>query len=126
MKQAIRSSGANITVQHIEDVSLCGLFLLDAAKKVDEIFGVHKPSTKHTVRDPQGDTTKICSYLIDNNASKEDLSKKSILTFDNPETKGLERVAKGWIKEYLSGSVQLEEDGSMEVTMDEDDLYYEL
>lgn len=126
MKQAIRSSGANITVQHIEDVSLCGLFLLDAAKKADELFGVHKPSTRHTVRDAQGDITKLCSYLIDNKASKEDLSRTSILTFDDPETKGLERVAKGWIEEYLSGSVQFEEDESVEVTMDEDDLYYEL
>ena len=54
------------------------------------------------------------------------LTTTSILTFDDPETKGLERVAKGWIEEYLSGSVQLEEAGSVEVTMDEDDLYYEL
>ena len=76
--------------------------------------------------DAQGDITKLCSYLIDNKASKEDLSRTSILTFDDPETKGLERVAKGWIEEYLSGSVQFEEDESAEVTMDEDDLYYEL
>ena len=68
----------------------------------------------------------MCSYLIDNNTSKEDLSRKSILTFDDPETKGLEWVAKGWIEEYLSGSVQFEEDESVEVTMDEDDLHYEL
>ena len=109
-------------MQKVQHVS----FLLDAAKKVDEMFRVHKPSTKHKFRDAQGDITKMCSYLIDNNASKEDLSRKSILTFDDPETKGLERVAKGWIEEYLPGSVQLEEDGSVEVTMDEDDLYYEL
>ena len=35
-------------------------------------------------------------------------------------------IAKGWIEEYLSGLVQFEEDESVEVTMDEDDLYYEL
>ena len=35
-------------------------------------------------------------------------------------------IAKGWIEEYLSGSGQFEEDESVEVTMDEDDLYYEL
>ena len=68
----------------------------------------------------------MCSYLIDNKASKEDLLRTSILTFDDPETKGLEQVAKGWIEEYLSVSVQFEEDESVEVTMDEDDLYYEL
>ena len=68
----------------------------------------------------------MCSYLSDNNASKEDLSRKSILTFDDPETKGLERVAKGWIEEYLSGSVQFEEDESVDIAMDEDDLNYEL
>ena len=77
-------------------------------------------------RDAQGDISKLCSYLIDNKASKEDLSRTSIFTFDDPETKGLERIAKGWIEEYLSGSVQFEEDESVEVTMDEDDLYYEL
>ena len=69
MKQAIWSSSANITVQHIKDVSLSGLFLLDAAKKADELFGVNKPSTRHTVRDGQGDITKMCSYLLDNKAS---------------------------------------------------------
>lgn len=73
MKQAIWSSSANITVQHIEDVSLSGLFLLDAAKKADELFGVHKPSTRHTVRDAQGDITKMCSYLLDNKASNPGL-----------------------------------------------------
>ena len=59
LKQAIWSSSANITVQHIKDVSLSGLFLLDAAKKADELFGVNKPSTRHTVRDAQGDITKM-------------------------------------------------------------------
>ena len=73
LKQAIWSSSANITVQHIEDVSLSGLFLLDAAKKADELFGVHKPSTRHTVRDAQGDITKMCSYLLDNKASNPGL-----------------------------------------------------
>jgi len=78
LKQTIRSSGANITVQHIEDISLCGLFLMDAAKRADELFGVHKPSTRHTVRDAQGDINRMCSYLTDNNACKEDLSKLCI------------------------------------------------
>ena len=32
----------------------------------------------------------------------------------------------GGLRSYLSGSVQFEEDESVEVTMDEDDLYYEL
>ena len=62
---------------------------------------------KKTHRDAQGDITKLFSYLIDNKASKEDLLRISILTFDDPKTKGLERLAKGWIEEYLSGSVNL-------------------
>ena len=33
MKQTLRSSGANVTATHIEDVSLSTLFLLEAAKK---------------------------------------------------------------------------------------------
>lgn len=126
MKQAIRSSGANLTVQHVEDVSLCGMFLMDAAKRADELFGVHKPATRHTVRDAQGDISKMCSYLTDNNVCKEDLSRAGSATFDDPETKGLQRVAKGWVEDYLSGSVQYEDEEPVEVTMDEDDLYYEL
>ena len=39
LKQALRSSGANATEKHIENVSLCGMFLMEAAHKVDSEFG---------------------------------------------------------------------------------------
>ena len=40
LKQALRSSGANATQKHIEEVSLCSLFLMEAAKKADRTFGL--------------------------------------------------------------------------------------
>ena len=36
----MRASGANETQKHVEDVSLCALFLMDVAKRVDRMFGV--------------------------------------------------------------------------------------
>ena len=58
---ALRSSGGNATEKHIEDVSLCSMFLMEAAKKADIEFGVTPRSTKHTVRDASTDIRKIAS-----------------------------------------------------------------
>lgn len=41
LKEAMRAGGSNITPQHIEDLSLCGLFLMDVTKKVDDEYQVH-------------------------------------------------------------------------------------
>ena len=67
----------------------------------------------------------MCSYLTDNNVCKQDLSKADSSNFDDPETKGLQQVAKGWVEDYVFGSVQYEDEEPVDVTMDEDDLYYE-
>ena len=58
LKQALRSSGANATEKHIEDVSLCSMFLM----KADEEFGVLSRSTKHNSR-------SFCWYQEGGNAS---------------------------------------------------------
>ena len=50
---------------------------MDAARKTFVQFGVHKPSTGHTVKDAQADIAKMCSYLGENNTCKEDLSTAS-------------------------------------------------
>lgn len=71
VKQALRCSGANITDKHITDVSMCALFLLEAAKKCDKVFGVPPQSTAHTVRDAKSDIGMICQHLLDKEITKE-------------------------------------------------------
>ena len=51
VKQALRSSGANVTEKHITDVSLSALFLMKAATKADAVLKVPQRSTSHTIRD---------------------------------------------------------------------------
>ena len=41
MKQALRPGGANMTENHIKEVSLAAMFLTKAAKKANKEFGVH-------------------------------------------------------------------------------------
>ena len=43
------ASGGNLTDSHTEELSLCALFLMLAAKKVDKEFSCHQ-SSAHTVR----------------------------------------------------------------------------
>ena len=66
VKDALRSSGGNITPKHIEDVSLSGLFLADAAKKAGQEFGVPNTSSKHTERDCNKDIYNISTHLQNN------------------------------------------------------------
>ena len=60
----MRGGGGNITKSHAEEVSLCALFLMDASKKVDREFDVHR-TTAHTVRDADKDISKLTSILIE-------------------------------------------------------------
>ena len=68
VKQTLQASGSNVTPEHIEEVSLSSLFLLEAAKKMDREFGVTPMSQMHTVREANSDkrkvalhNTKVCS-----------------------------------------------------------------
>ena len=108
IKETLRSSGANITMKHIEEVSMSALFLLESAKQVDHEFGVKARSTAHTIRDSASDVDKMRSLLTE----------KSI-TFENPERqsppftdyiqKGFTLLCKpGWIE----GILQEEEEES--------------
>ena len=58
VKEALRSSTGSLTEKHIEDVSMCALFLLEAAKKMDKEFGCYQISS-HTVREAENDIQKI-------------------------------------------------------------------
>ena len=51
----MQAAGANATKKQIEEISLCGMFLLEAGKKADQTFNVPPASTSHTVRDATED-----------------------------------------------------------------------
>ena len=88
MKQALRVSGANRTDKHIVDVSMCALFLLEAAKKCDEVFGVHPSSTAHTVRDSKSDIQKISNMLLEKEVTMEN-SSRTTPSFTDPTKDGM-------------------------------------
>ena len=101
VKQTLRGSGANVTPKHIIDVSMCALFLLEAAKKCDKVYGVPPASHAHTVRDSKSDIQKISSILLE----KEITTEKSSCTapsFVDPTMKGMATLTKGdWLKKHL-------------------------
>ena len=68
LKQAMRASGGNLTETHIEELSLCALFLMSAAKKVDQELGCHQ-STAHTIRDANKDISKMMKVLLEKSVS---------------------------------------------------------
>ena len=65
MKQALHSSGGNITEQHIVDLSFSALFLMEAAKKATWAFGVTPQTSAHTTRNAENDIDKMVNHLID-------------------------------------------------------------
>ena len=123
IKQAMRSSGANITQKHLEDVSMCGLFLLEVCKKVDRMFGA-ECSGAHTIRDAEGDINRIATYLRAEKVTKE-VKDREGWDFTNPHTLGYAKVAEGKLDAYLHE----EEDNSDDTEQDpqgEMDINYEL
>ena len=119
----MRSSGANVTKKHLEDVSMCGLFLLEVCKKVDRMFGA-ECSEAHTTRDAGGDVKKITTYLRAEKVTKE-VENRQGWNFTDPHTLGYRKVAKGRLDAYLHE----EEDSSDDTEQDpqgEMDINYEL
>ena len=57
--QAFRASGANVTDKHLREVSMCALFLLEAAKKIDKAYSVSPKTTAHAIKDAAADIEKI-------------------------------------------------------------------
>ena len=94
VKQALRSSGANVKEKHITDVSLCALFLMKAATKADTlVLKVSQRSTSHTIRDANRDILKVMQHLMDKKVSEEDKDRaKSSPSFTDLNTLGLKKT----------------------------------
>ena len=73
-KQTLRSAGGNLTTKHVEDVSLCALFLMEASKKADHLFKVPPPSTAHTIRDSDKDIEKMVGHQSQHCRQQQDFS----------------------------------------------------
>lgn len=120
-KQALRASGADVTFKHIEEVSLCALFLIEAAKKADSDFQVPPQSTSHTVRDSANDIKKISAYVREKDINKEVTSCTSPPFFD-PTESGFKNIMckPKWIEGILKekSEEQAEETIQNEINLD--------
>lgn len=122
VKQTLQASGANVTPEHIEEVSLSSLFLLEAAKKIDREFGVTPKSQMHTVREANSDKRKVALHLMEKAVTKETAG-RTTPKFVHPVDKGWERLSNSdWLSGVLSHTL-VEED---EVQQGELELDYEL
>lgn len=102
VKQALRGSGGHVPDKHITDISMCALFLLEAAKKCDKVFNVPPSSTAHTVRDSKSDIAKVRGCLLEKEITKEK-DGRTTPAFLDPTEKGLSTLTKGdWLQKQLS------------------------
>ena len=80
-------------------MSLCGLFLLDTAKRVDHEFQVPVRSSRHTERDAHSDILKMACHLVEEKVARD--RERESGDFVNPFNKGAEKIASGYIDNYL-------------------------
>ena len=83
----MQAARANATNKHTEEISLCGMFLLEAARKADSAFGVPPPSSQYTVCDAQTDICAITQDLPRAVVEEPDHQGKK---FPDPTIKGME------------------------------------
>ncbi len=103
IKEAVWAAGSNLTEKHLEDISLGGLFLLEAAKKTDDFFQVPSPSPHHTIRDASNDLLAMTADLLSTRAVKQKEG-RSAPPFQDPSTVGMEtRASKGWVEHCSLG-----------------------
>ena len=97
----MRAGGGNLTNSHIEDLSLCTLFLLSAAKKTDQEFGSHR-TTVHSTRDVKTDIDKMVNALHENKVTHL-VEGRNSPTFEDPTEKGLKKLCNtSWIQETMA------------------------
>lgn len=101
-------------------MSLCGLFLLETSKRVDAELGVSSRSSRHTVRDAESDIHRMTSYLMEEKVAR--VTERDEPFFDNPFTKGAQKIAGGYIEKYLKGMAQDDNDSEEEYDIGFDDV----
>ena len=105
IKQALKASGANCTERHMEEVSMCGLSLLESAKKADKEFQALPRYSHHTVRSAEDDVEKMARHLMLENVTEQCPDRGSdTVKFVEPLELGMEKIVHGWIKSYLQST----------------------
>ena len=89
LKQALRGSGSNLTISHMTTMSMCGLSLLQMAKKADLEFQTPYRSSHHTVRDAQKDIANMTCFLIEEKVARN--QERRGCEFTNPLTLGAKK-----------------------------------
>ena len=128
IKQTLRSCGSNATKAHMERVSLCALFLLEACKLTDSMFGATR-STHYTTTSAKGDIEKLVTHLRDYLMVMEQPNRKEKIEFDDPILKGMKKISQGWLSKFLSLGFTDESESSGEIVTEEGyelDMDYEL
>ena len=98
----MRAGGGNLTTTHVEELSLCSLFLMDAAKKTDKEFNVHRSSTSHTIRDASRDIDKMAKILLERQVTSV-TEGRDVPKFEDPTERGLKKMCNTqWVQETLS------------------------
>ncbi len=122
LKETLRASGANITDKHIVEASMATLFLLDAAKKVDDQFGTHR-SSHHTTADATADIRKMCTHLLEERSTYE-TEQRTGSPFEDPVVKGMEKATGGWLDRIFKMETDTESD--LGESSREEDEHYEV
>ena len=122
LKQALRGSGSNLTITHMTTMSMCGLFLLEMAKKADQEFQTPYRSSHHTVRDAQKDIANMTCFLIEEKVAHSQEGRRC--EFVNPLTLGAKKIASGYIENNLhKGFDESSTEENIVVNIDDEELY---
>ena len=107
-------------------MSLCGLLLLDVAKKADEEFRTPHNSSHHTIRDAEEDVMKMSCYLIEEQVAFEKEGRGT--AFQDPLIKGTEKIAGGYIEKYFNNEPDeaSTDNSTVAQSLHNEDVSYEL
>ena len=114
-----------LTVKHVEDVSMCVLFLLEAAKKTDRAFRATSQTTAHTVRSSCRDIHIMVQHLQDQKVT-ERITGRHTPVFTDPAEQGWQKLSTmSWLQDRLS-SMHHQDEEEETLEMGEVDFDYEL
>ncbi len=106
----------------MEEISMCGLFLLEAAKKADKQFQTAPRSSHHTTRSARDDMDKMVKYLLEEKVPQTCETRDTpAFDFTEPVELGMQMIVNGWLKKYLQSSVTVDDDNDVTCTQSSDD-----
>ena len=95
-KETMRGGGKT----HVEDVSLCALFFMDASKKVDRQFKAQQ-STAYTVQVAERNISKLTTSLLENRVTSVNTERNSP-SFTDPTDADHKKIATtSWVADTL-------------------------